>query len=203
MGFTETMNACFCISPAHPLEAAAHSDLVFAGKVIEVVQTDGEVFGFPRLIRVETIEVFIGEKEASVFEILNSGTSCDFSFQPDQNYLIYAHQGEEHYVTSICTRTRTLERAEFDLKVLRGDPEALEPVAMQMTMDGDDLTLSVTGGYGRNWSLESSHNLRDWEKVTQFNAVFKEKWTFTDEKQLNLTSQYFRVKETERLDLSD
>jgi hypothetical protein len=45
-------------------------------------------------------------------------SDCDFPFQVGKRYLVYAFSEENHLKTNLCTRTKLLEKAQEDLKLL-------------------------------------------------------------------------------------
>ncbi len=55
-----------------------------------------------------------------------SGTSCDYGFEKDRSYLTYTYGQDSELRTNSCTRTKLLNSAEDDLKILGEGKEPIE-----------------------------------------------------------------------------
>lgn len=69
----------------------------------------------------EVLEAFTGVKKGARVTIHSGkgGGDCGYWFEHGETYLIYAGGNEEKLGTSICTKTRPLEKAAEDLPILR------------------------------------------------------------------------------------
>jgi hypothetical protein len=71
----------------------------------------------------EVDEAFAGTKDGSRFTLAGTGGSCDFYFEPDKKYLIYAFKNENGtFYSNICT-TKSMDDAVEDLEFLRNPPK--------------------------------------------------------------------------------
>jgi len=120
--------ACSCAVPPSPKVALEQTTAVFAGKVVNIEQSE-------RALKV-TLNVSrywkgITAPTAVVTTATNSA-ACGYSFKADGEYLVYANdvRGHNELVTSICSRTKLLESAKADLTELgEGKPAPLSRVA--------------------------------------------------------------------------
>lgn len=125
--------ACSCVfapEQDHACVAFPHADAVFSGRVASVSKrNDAEIWGGNyRVFRFEVLEGFSGV-EGTTVEVATGmgGGDCGFGFEDGKSYLIYARRLENGTLsTSICSRTRSLERAAADLdhlrRAARGEP---------------------------------------------------------------------------------
>lgn len=128
-----SIKACSCFSPGAPCEAFWKTAAVFSGEVAEVetitpetVQADGRRLFGPRrrVVRISVIEGFRGvfEQEKSLeIHTGGGGGDCGYNFQKGQKYLVYAYKNtlSGALSTSICSRTRLLEKATEDVEYFR------------------------------------------------------------------------------------
>ena len=81
LGTGDSLRACICILPPHPLDAAARSEFVFLGEVLEVIETPGgpnsDAF---RIAKIQPLEWFVGETDEDIIEIPLEEHSCGFNF---------------------------------------------------------------------------------------------------------------------------
>ena len=115
--------ACTCelppvgITPKQAIsQARDKSKAVFSGKVVEVIQN-------PQFLYVEVrFKVESSWKQVRTDELIirtGRGGDCGYRFEVGQRYLVYAYgSGESRLETNICQRTRELDDAEEDLRVL-------------------------------------------------------------------------------------
>lgn len=112
-------HACSCVDPLSVAEALEYRDLIFLGKVQSVTQ-DGEM----NAVLFEVSRVWKGEADAQV-EVLTSAwsASCGYSFQIQNEYLVYSTlvRGKPH--TGLCSRTKPASEAAADIAEL----DALTP----------------------------------------------------------------------------
>jgi hypothetical protein len=75
-----------------------------------------------RRFEIQVMESWKGPEVHKVVEVFTSGSDgeCGYPFELGRTYLVYAYEHEGDYVVSLCSRTRSLEKAYFDLKYLRG-----------------------------------------------------------------------------------
>lgn len=141
------VNACSCISSSSlssPFKASAG---VFVGRVVSSSIIFQE-YGFERRDRrdrrgrpsqqitplsfwdtmksrrfeIQVMESWKGPEVNKVVAVFTASddAGCGYPFELGKTYLVYAYQHEGDYVVSLCSRTRSLEKAYFDLKYLRG-----------------------------------------------------------------------------------
>jgi hypothetical protein len=117
--------ACSCMSSGPPCQAFWKVNAVFSGQVISInSQSAGDKHGYKmRVVRLLVKEAFRGVDVPEV-EVLTGqgGGDCGFGFQIGQEYLVYAYRREtdQLLVTGICTRTRSLGKAQEDLAYIHG-----------------------------------------------------------------------------------
>jgi hypothetical protein len=124
---------CSCVyipDQDHACVAFPHTDAVFSGRVASVSKrNEAEVWGGSyRVFRFEVLEGFSGVEGTTVDVATGmGGGDCGFGFEAGKSYLVYARRLENGtFSTSICSRTRSLERAAADLdhlrRAARGEP---------------------------------------------------------------------------------
>jgi hypothetical protein len=123
--------ACSCESTPTLDVAFAQAKAVFVGRATKVQLIPGKSDGDADLLEYvfEAEELFKGESLASstglrrslaVLTAWDGGGSCGFPFVLGQRYLVYGH-GEGFLKTSICSRTKALEKVEdSELRALQG-----------------------------------------------------------------------------------
>jgi protocatechuate 3,4-dioxygenase beta subunit len=76
-------------------------------------------------ISFEVLESFVGTNKETQFNISDKGSTCDFRFQTNQTYLIFAFKNNDGtFSSSICSPTKLLQDAEKDLEFLRNPPKS-------------------------------------------------------------------------------
>ncbi|MCE9545338.1 MAG: hypothetical protein K8T25_07460 [Planctomycetia bacterium] len=106
--------ACKCAPPPPPKEALAGSSAVFSGKVIQVEQN-----GRRKQVTFEVDRAWKGVDAARVVvSTATDSAACGVSFEQGKSYLVYCHGQGKELSTSLCTRTKTLDSADEDLKDL-------------------------------------------------------------------------------------
>ena len=99
--------ACSCARPGSPGEELRRVDAVFSGEVSSVNRERIE-------FKVEKIWKGPRAKRISIkYEL----STCTYVFVVGKKYLVYAY-GKGIFSTSICTRTKELDKASGDLKEL-------------------------------------------------------------------------------------
>lgn len=118
--------ACSCVPERPVCEAYQSADAVFLGEVPwRPMNLLSRLLGTTASLRV--IEVFKGELGEEVTLRMNFvfPGGCSYSFRLGEQYLVYAYQRDGHFGTSICNRTRPIEKAEDDLDFLRRTQDGL------------------------------------------------------------------------------
>jgi hypothetical protein len=118
--FPHWLQACTCAPPPPPRESLAQSDAVFAGTVKDLRVRRGVV-----TVTFEVSRAFKGVRDRRVtLTTAESSAACGFFFEKHKSYLVYAFDAnpgravELH--TTLCTRTRLLSEARYDLDELGG-----------------------------------------------------------------------------------
>jgi hypothetical protein len=123
--------ACSCAGESLPCQAYWTTTAIFVGRAISIspsYEEENKVENFDlkhneRVYRFAVDRAFKGVTEDEV-EVTTSigGGSCGYYFQLGKQYLIYAGfdpKGKQ-YGTSICSRTRPIEKATSDLSYIEG-----------------------------------------------------------------------------------
>ncbi|MBU0953338.1 MAG: hypothetical protein KKA90_02880 [Nanoarchaeota archaeon] len=107
--------ACTCVPPGTPSEELVHTDMIFAGTVIELEKMvlDGNL---KATFLVHTVWKGVEDR---LITIATSGSeeACGFPFEQGKAYLVYA-DGVTDFSTSSCSRTALLGTAQLDLEEL-------------------------------------------------------------------------------------
>jgi hypothetical protein len=119
--------ACSC-RPVEKKSIAAHvggakkeSDAVFAGKVLEIIESD-ELFNTQVKIKVINVWKGILSEEITIFTGRDDGM-CRYYFEVGKTYLVYGRKGgmsnsSENLETDMCSRTQLYSDAKHDLRIL-------------------------------------------------------------------------------------
>lgn len=119
--------ACQCEPARRPCEETWRAAAVFTGKVVAIdiapplrVDYDFTVSG-QRLVTFEVAEPFRGATSRTLqVRTGRDDASCGYPFEAGKSYVVYARQYPTgQFQTGICTRTRPISDAEFDLAYLR------------------------------------------------------------------------------------
>jgi hypothetical protein len=97
--------ACDCARPGSPREELQRVDAVFSGEVSSVTREKIEF----------KVEKFWKGPRAKSISIEYEQSDCAYVFAVGKKYLVYAY-GKGIFSTSICTRTKELDKASDDLK---------------------------------------------------------------------------------------
>ncbi len=123
--------ACDCPEPPPPREAREQVDAVFSGEVVAVTRPGPDVDPPDRelVAEIEVAEVYAGEVHERV-EVRTAGDQamCGYGFESGRAELVYATSDDGSLSTSLCDRTRALDRAGEDLAELgAGEPPLAGP----------------------------------------------------------------------------
>jgi hypothetical protein len=119
------VRACQCRERQLPCSQYAEADAVFVGVVTDIARvdenfavTDSE-FSPHKRVGFKVERAFRGVEGARA-ELIEWGTSCDFTFNDGKTYLIYAYRSprEGKLYTFYCSRTAELSEAAADLAYL-------------------------------------------------------------------------------------
>ncbi|MFC1610805.1 hypothetical protein ACFL6C_07595 [Myxococcota bacterium] len=126
-------HACSCAQPGTPEEALAASDAVFRGKVTEIDKASagcgGEMSSAdPDYVTLDVSTVWKGEVgKTTEVTTATSDASCGYTFDLNEEYIVYAKAGSDDLHVSLCSRTRPVSEASEDLAELgSGTMAALE-----------------------------------------------------------------------------
>src|SRR5262245_5448430 len=121
---------CSCISPGPACSAAGMASFVFAGSVVDVTKPKlssgriiprGGSLDTPVIFQVS--EAFFGMDGAEGQVEIRTGMGggdCGYPFERGQSYLVYGYLGPNgERAATICSGTKTLDKAEADLQYLR------------------------------------------------------------------------------------
>jgi Carboxypeptidase regulatory-like domain len=130
----DVAEACSCgprSTACGPPEDFWRVGAVFAGRVTAIDRPAGMAHPGKRRVRIQIIEKFRGDiagprGEVTVFT--DAIALCGFPFRIGKEYFVYARQDQGRLVTSTCSRTALLERAQVDLayarNAVKGSPPA-------------------------------------------------------------------------------
>lgn len=106
---------------AHVRDAKKESAAVFAGKVLEIIESD-ELFNTQ--VKIKVINVWKGSrsKEITIFTGRDDGM-CRYDFEVGKTYLVYAtkaimSKSSGNLETTMCSRTQVYSSAKHDLRIL-------------------------------------------------------------------------------------
>jgi len=104
--------ACKCAAPPAPKKALEQAKAVFAGKVTKIEKAPE----YGRLIHFAVSKTWKGvDKKTVTVKTGMGGGDCGYGFTKGKAYLVYCY-GKKELSTNVCTRTRSLDRAQEDLK---------------------------------------------------------------------------------------
>jgi hypothetical protein len=110
-----SVDACSCLGPGLPCEAAWSAEAVFVGHVVSIETSGG------RRVQLAVVEAFRGFQLSQVTVVTGYGQAdCGFPFEMGKSYVVYANRDRNgELTTSSCARTRPVENAAEDLTYLR------------------------------------------------------------------------------------
>lgn len=115
--------ACSCIPSDSVRQELALSDVVFTGKVLQLIDKNKEKptksSADPIAVHLQVKEIWKGLKESEVIIYTERDTaSCGFPFEKNQEYIVYAMEDDGELRASICSRTAPLLAAPEDIEEL-------------------------------------------------------------------------------------
>ncbi|HZG76690.1 MAG TPA: hypothetical protein VEZ72_12640 [Paenibacillus sp.] len=110
------VEACSCFVPDSALEAMERADATIRGKVIDVKKRsiDNSMYDVALF---EVSRIWKGIEQSQVV-LHTSWSSCQFSFEIGQEYLLYPYEHEGRYHVINCGRNAEINHAEADLAAL-------------------------------------------------------------------------------------
>jgi hypothetical protein len=117
----DTAPACTCLPPKGVTQELEFSSAVFSGKVIDIRRHDRPAELFEQLeVIFEVDKSWKGADKKIISVFTSSGSaSCGYSFKKGRTYLVYTGGNlQGRLSTSICSRTKRLNKAREDLRVL-------------------------------------------------------------------------------------
>lgn len=112
--------ACSCVEPGSPSDELDRSAAVFASEVVSIGEPErGGWAEYQVMIEFDVSAVWKGPDHQTVYLMTSpSPGMCGYSFVMGREYLVYSTGGSQ---VSMCSRTRPLSGAEFDLEELGAD----------------------------------------------------------------------------------
>ena len=112
--------ACSCAGPSDPCVAVTAADVVFVGRVTEIVPGRYEPPDTRAAIaRFDVAEVLLGNLPQVVALRDGGGASCFFGFRAGHDYLVYAKYRDGVLEAGLCSRTGELADRSHEVEVLR------------------------------------------------------------------------------------
>jgi hypothetical protein len=157
---------CQCREREPPCAQYSRADAVFIGSVTSIRTSDansGKTIHF----NIERASRGVSSRTA---EIVNHGTSCDYSFTEREKYLVYAYRNSERNElnTNDCTRTTELSNAGTDLTYLKEHSEKGQPLQIIGVLAEDRKRLkriSLVASSGRR-TYRTMSDKQGWFKLT-------------------------------------
>lgn len=128
---TTDVLACSCVSKKISFGKKVkiefqRSDLVFTGKVIDIIDNEtGETTfsGYPIIYIFEVVQTFKGKGETKIIEVVSAraSASCGYKFNVGETYLVYSIKSDFYnsytrnnsdFITSLCDRNKPLATTE-------------------------------------------------------------------------------------------
>ena len=107
---------CSCLELPLPEEAYNESDLVFSGEVTSIVLNESNYY---YEVTFQVFDVWKGEMQDQIVILTAIDSAmCGYSFQNNNEYLVYGYNYSSEFHTNICTRTNLLDYAIEDLEYL-------------------------------------------------------------------------------------
>ncbi len=106
--------ACSCLPPSDPKTEMESATAVFSGRVYSIQAVEGSLW-----VHLEVSEVWKGPFQSLItVHTADSSAACGYSFIEGENYLVYAYGDLNHLEVSLCSRTRLVNEAAEDFKLL-------------------------------------------------------------------------------------
>jgi len=102
--------ACDCAPPGPPQVEFEEAEVVFVGKMIDLIDNDEVTFS--------VIKNYKGVSQPSISITDNGSSMCGYTFEHGKNYLVYASRFEGKLETGVCDRTAEFSADLEDLKFL-------------------------------------------------------------------------------------
>ena len=121
--------ACTCLPLKSVAQEVGIRSAVFSGKVIEIKRHDRTAELFERVeVIFEVDKSWKGVDKRIVSVFTSSGSaSCGYGFKKGRTYLVYAGGSlQRRLTTGICSRTKRLNKAREDLRVLGAGKEIVQ-----------------------------------------------------------------------------
>ena len=121
---SSSVYACSCVEPQPVETELSRSDAVFSGRVLEVKEQTSIRGMMTKAALFEVDHIWKGGSESEIIIHTGSGGGdCGFEFEVGKEYLVYANHStmygdKELLVTIICDRTKLVDEAQEDLKIL-------------------------------------------------------------------------------------
>ena len=131
--FAPSATACSCVAPGPPQQEMEAADAVFTARVVSAEAAEQRTgdFRLQRMkVALELDRVWKGCAEGDEVVLWTGlgGGDCGYGFEAGKRYLIYAYETDDGALTtSICSRTRPLERAQEDFAALGEPQRTVEP----------------------------------------------------------------------------
>jgi hypothetical protein len=129
-------DACSCRESKPPCGGINKTSIVFSGEVLDVTvhpeeRTEAFKDNMPFIgvkAQVKVLEAFSNLTAKNlIVETGTGGGDCGFDFKAGEKYLIYAYEFKGRIITTICSRTKALSKAQNDVEILR-ELKAKQPV---------------------------------------------------------------------------
>lgn len=121
-------------------QSVDHTDAVFLG-IPTVLYGDGKSEETQDLVVFDVLETFKGKSVAQVGVHSGVGTtemsSCGYSFEIGETYLVFANQYSGHLVVAPCSFTRPLEDSGTALRLLRKEPPVPDNLLTFVQLEGN------------------------------------------------------------------
>ena len=179
----EQSYACSCVTPGPPSAALAGSAAVFRGKVVSIGENhrgDGiSCSADPTTVEFDVKTVWKGPNYQTLYgTTARSESSCVFNFIEGTEYVVYSRDGA---TVSLCSRTRALSEAAYDLAELgqgldaRSGHRRSHTGCARAPGDGSGLHGTLSGyirAPGAGYGLHGSHS----GYIRVPGAVFRAPW---------------------------
>jgi MYXO-CTERM domain-containing protein len=126
-----TAEACSCIGPRPPVEAAREADAVFHAKLVSTVDLpkDGKYALAYKMFTFDVVRTFKGQLDAQVnIKTAESDAACGRTYgEPGSEWLIYARVDDTGQIhDSLCSRTKPIADAADDIAELEANAGSLD-----------------------------------------------------------------------------
>ncbi len=106
--------ACSCAPPLDPTAEMEQSTAVFAGRVYSIENSGGVLW-----VHLEVSQVWKGPYQSLMtVHTADNSAACGYNFIGETEYLVYAYGDLNNLEVNLCGRTRLLNDAAEDIKIL-------------------------------------------------------------------------------------